>query len=1052
MNHRQALQVKRLTAPVRALFALAAAVLMVPAVFGQAGTSSGINGRVQDDRGKGLGNAAVVVVHEPTGARYTATTLDNGAFLLRGLRPGGPYTIEATAEGFSKGVQKELSLDLDRSADVTIVLKAGDVVVLEELVVKASDLDRIFRADRTGSATSLATIDVENLPVGDRSINSVARLDPSVIFNRDPFDRAISASGISNRYNSIQVDGVNASDPFGLNANNTAAERNVIPLDSLAALDVSTSPYSTRNAGFVGARVNAVTKSGTNELSGSLYYTFRNQNMAADKLDGVDRPLSDFKEQTFGGTLGGPILKNKLFFFLSYEKVDEDRIAPTTTQPVTSDALARIMAAAQRLGIEVGTFETSGNKLGDENILAKLDWNINADHRASFRYNTVTSSRPTFIDFDSNARNISTSTHWYDQEIENTSYVGQLFSRWTDRLNTELSISRSDYHSEPTFKDRLPQVRINNIPLVGTNQTGQFYFGTERSRHMNILDVKTTTIEAIGSYQLNDMHTLNFGVQLERRDTFNAFVQDTLGNYEFTNISDFERADQPGWTGRYILNFPNEGVNPAAEFAADNIGLFVWDSFRPVPALTIGFGLRMDTPQFGDDVPYNATFEQAFGIRNDATYDGSKVIQPRIDFNLQLGSDNSTQLRGGIGLFYGDMPRVWASNSYSNTGFNYSAYNVTNTATPAFSADPDNQPRGTPGARAQQVAFIDPGFELPSRWKTTLGLDHKLGVLGLVGFVNLEFTSVNKDVLFQNINLKEIGTAPDGRKRFSGVIDSRFTNRIIKLTNTEKGSTQSFSIGVERPRQRDGWYGKFTYTNNRAREVQFGTSSTPSSNWQNRSVFNPGEDVSNVAELEVKDRIMATLQKDFELVKGFRTTVSLLYEGRSGYPFSFVFSNDANGDSVTANDLAYIAAANDPKATFATPADADRMALIIQRFGLAPGAVASAGAGRYPWTNQFDLSFKQQIKLPGWKHRAEIGLDILNVGNLLNDKWGIIYGSNQFFRKSETIGSASINSSGQWVISNVSTNLASGTFVPALGRGEPAATRWTALLSLRYKF
>jgi outer membrane receptor for ferrienterochelin and colicin len=1052
----------------RRLAAFAVATTLAAAVaFGQAITTSSIEGRVSTSAGDPIAGAEVSIQHLPTGSRVIVTARSNGTFSARGLRPGGPYTIEATAEGFVTASLREVFLELDRAYSANLALRPEEVVQLDTLVITSSAEDYLFRADRQGAGSSLSEEDLERNPQGDRSINSLARLDPRVVYNRDPFDRAISASGISNRYNSIQVDGVSASDPFGLNANNTAAERNVIPLDSLAALTVETSPFGARYARFTGARVNAITKSGSNLFRGSIYYTYRDQDFASDKLDGVERPLPQFKEKTWGATLGGPILRDRLFFFVAYEKVNEDRLPPSNVNPPTTAALQAIINQARALGIDPGSTDLSTSKLTDENILIKLDWDLSSDHRASFRYNNVESSRPTFPGIATN--NISFDSHWYDQAISNRTFAGQLFSRWSDRLDTELSLSYSEYRSEPLYARPLPMVEIRNVPLQGTNQTGIVFFGTERSRHFNRLETDTWTFDSAATFELNEQHTLKFGVQYEKADIFNAFVQDFLGRYIFDNPAAFQAAGSPGWSGSYVKNVANPGINPAAEFNEANLGLFFEDVWRPNLRTQINLGVRIDWPLFGSDPDLNPAFQQTFGMRNNATYDGNYLIQPRVGFNHQLDNDGITQVRGGVGLFYGTMPRVWMSNSYSNTGFNYSAISLAGANTPAFSGDPAFVPPVTPGAVALQVAFIDPDFKLPSRWKGVLGLDRRLPSLGLVFTAELELTRVHRDMLNDNVNVVPTRQGPDGRNLHfvnytantstaSANVGNRrstaFTNRVIKMGNTKKGGSESLVFSLERPRQADGWYARASYTYNHATEVQYGTSSVAASNWQNRSIFNPGEDVESRAELEVRHRVAINLQKDFKFFGDARTIVSLLYDGRSGYPFSFVYANDMNGDSVTANDLLYVPRRDgDPIVRFATPADRDRFYAIVDRFGLTEGAVTPSGTGRYPWVNQFDLSIKQEIPLPGWRHRLEVGFDILNVGNLLNSKWGIIRGSNSFFYKRETVANSIYDAvANQYVYSNVSNALASGSFGPALGRGEPAASRWTALGSLRYRF
>ncbi|MCW5548654.1 MAG: TonB-dependent receptor [Opitutaceae bacterium] len=1060
--------------------AVALALAAANAVFGQAITTSSLTGTVTNNTGQPISGAALTILHVPTGSSYTATSRADGTFVLRGLRPGGPYTVSSTAVGQVPTELREVYLDIDRGADVVVRMEAEDVVTLDRFEITASAEDTLFDVNKTGSGSYLTSEDISNLPAGDRSINALARMDPRISYNRDPFDRGISVSGLSNRFNSIQVDGVSASDPFGLNANNTAAERNVIPVDSLEALSVDTSPYNSRNAGFVGARINAITKSGTNDFKGSLYYTYRGNSalggyrMVGEQLDGTLRAISEFSEETLGATLGGPIIPNKLFFYVSYEKVDEVRIPPSPAFAVDTTTLNQITQALTSLGFSPGSATPpAGNKLKDDNILVKLDWEINSNHRATVRYNNVESSRPTYPGFGTGGaqNNFSFDSHWYDQSIKNESYIGQFISRWSDRLNTEISLSRSTYDSMPINNTRQPSVQVRNVPVPGST-TSFIMAGTELSRHANILEVVTDTAELFASYELSDNHTLQVGFQYDTADIYNLFVQRAYGSYEFDNLAQLQAvAANNNGTVQYRLFSYNQiipGVNPAAEFGETNTGFFINDVWRVNPNLTLNIGARVDVPGLPDAIPFNQSFQTTFGIRNDHTYDGEQVFQPRFGFNWQPSTEKRTVVRGGFGLFYGRAPRVWVSNSYSNTGANFRSYSAGTAGgglqAPAVSANPDSQPVTASVPPAQQVAFIDPDFQLPSRWKANIAVERALGFWDLKATAEYEQTWVKKDIFYDNINIQQTRTGPDGRAMYfnaygatsSGtrLVNTGFTNRIIRLGNTDEGGTESFTFSLERPRTKDGWYWRAAYVNTSATEVLFGTSSVAASNWNNRSVFNTNAPEKKRSELEIKDKVMFTLTKDIEFIKGNKTTFSLFYEGRSGYPYSLVFNSDANGDGLTNNDLIYVPTANDPMVRYATPADQDNFNKIVERFGLTRGQAVSASSETYPWVNQFDFGIKQAVKLPGWRHRLVLGLDILNVGNLLNDKWGLIRGSNQFFRKFETVSNVAFDGvNNQYVISNVNANLANNVpFAPSLGRGEPAASRWSAMLSARYEF
>ncbi len=1038
------------------LFLICLGVLaQTPEASAQAITTGHLIGRVQDREGNTLSDARITLRHEPTGSVQTTTSRGNGTFAIRGLRVGGPYTAIVERDAFETFVRRGISVDITSATELVVVLSEEVVEELEAFTITASEFDRLLSGDRTGSVTQLGSRDLASTPVGDRSLNSLLRLDPRVTYNRNPQDQAISAAGVSNRYNRIAIDGVSANDPFGLNSNGMAGARNVVPLYSIEAISISTSPFDARQGGFTGASINAVTKSGTNTLSGSLYYIYRDQNMVRENLEthtGQIITVPDFKERTYGGELGGPIIPDHLFFYITYEGVREDRNPPAITNFPTSAALTEITANARALGFNPGSVEDPVNELKDDNLLIKLDWQINNDHRFTARYNNVDSSRPTFPGYG--GRNFSFESHWYDQVIENTSYIVQLVSNWTDDFSTDVSISYNEYYSEPLSSQRSPQVIVFDVPVEGTTQLGSVRFGTERSRHFNRLEVDTWTADFFAEYRLDDRNSLTFGYQMNRSDIFNAFVQDFLGNYEFTNPEALAEAaaGQSGWAGRYRYQFENPGINPAAEFREYNHALFVQNQWFASQRLTLTYGLRIDIPDFAEAPPENQRFEEVFGFRSNHTYSGNAVIQPRIGFNWKADDEGYSQIRGGIGLFYGQMPRVWMSNSYSNTGMNFSSIDVRNAENPVPSGDPDNQPLLDPAATAMQVNAIDPDFELPSRWKGVLAFDQRVG--NLVFSIEGEYSMVNRDVLYQNINREVAVVAFDGREILGDRVSDEFVNDTIFLTNTKKGWSRSIAYSVERPRQDDGWSWRISYVNSHVREVQYGTSSVARSNWANRAVLNQGENVTSRGELEIRHRFLAMLQKSMDWNReGFRTTVSLLYEGRSGLPFSFVYSGSVNNDGVNFNDLIYVPERGDSRVQFATPADEELFFQMVDRWNLTTGAVAESGARRYPFVHQFDLSIAQEIKLPGWRHSLELTLDILNIGNLINSSWGQIRGSNSFFVKTEGAANASYDAATDtYTYSNVNAELANGRFSPFNSRGEPDASRWSAMAGIRYRF
>ncbi|OAM89253.1 hypothetical protein AW736_14145 [Termitidicoccus mucosus] len=1012
----------------------------------------------------------------------------DGSYVSRGLRPGGPYTVLAEASGYHAVEVKDVHLAVESGASVNVAMRPSDIVYLEKFSVVADATDPLFDPAATDKGTYLSSRDIENTITGDRSINSLAASDPRIIYNRDPAAKSISVNGLNNRYNSIMVDGVSASDPFGLNANNTAAERNPIPVEAIEAVAISASPYDVRKGNAIGAFLNSITKSGGNEFHGSLYYAYRDADFVGERLDGRKYPVSAFKEQTFGASLGGPIIPKRLFFFASYEKVDEDRDAPRPGAWADAAVIAQIKAAAEHLGFNPGDVGApGGNKYEDTNLFLKADWQINDDHRLSASYRGSDSTRPKFPGFStgSGINNFSFSNSWYDQTLKNDSFSAQLVSRWTDRWNTEIAVSRSKYSSKPDIGVPQPYLQIQRISVPGSANTAYATIGTDYSYHVNALEVESTTAELYSTYALGAGHTLHAGLQYETSDVYNIYMQHAYGSYEFATLGEFLAIADPV-TGvnngtldyyRYRYAAPIPGVNPAAEFTEGKLGVFVRDVWRLHPRFQVDMGLRLDTAIIGDDVPFNQSFYNTFGVRNDATYDGKTIVQPRVGFNWQPKINDGilrTIVRGGAGLFYGGMPRVWLSNSYANTGMNYVSYSAGTSITgddpaPAVSGDLGNQSTPASLPPKQLVSFMSPAFRLPSMWKANLAIERELGLWGMKATFELEKSWVKDDVHFRNINLRQTATASDGRALYAGtyaggtpgggtaVRSTAFDNRIVEITNTGKGHSDTFIFMLERPRKKDGWSWTLSYAYTDRKEVTQGNASTPGSLWSNRTVFNANDEELHRGDLEIRHSIKARVTKEFNLLPAVgRTTVTLRYEGRSGLPFSIVGRNDINLDGYTQNDLLYIPHRDgDPLAVFASAADKEIFYRIVDRYGLREGSAVSANSCTYPWVNLVDLALSQEVKLPGWRHKLKVGVDILNLGNLLNDKWGVIHGSSQFFTKKQAAANVVYNKdTGQYTYSAANAELAAGKFAPELSNyiGEPAATRWSILFSVRYEF
>ncbi|HEU4813023.1 MAG TPA: TonB-dependent receptor [Xanthomonadaceae bacterium] len=996
----------------RLTLGLLAALAAAP-VFAQS-TTAGVSGEVVSATGQPVAGAEVSIVHTESGTVSRATTDAEGRFDARGLRVGGPYTITVNKAGEGAASEENLYFALDQVAQVEVQL-VNDVTTLETVTavgVRGSD---VFDSMKMGTGTNVDREQIEAFASIQRSIQDYARLDPRIA-QTDKERGEISALGQNTRFNSITIDRVSTNDSFGLESNNLPTIKQPISIDAIEEIQVNVANYDVTQKGYTGANINAVTKSGTNNFDGSVYYVYREADWVGEDEDG--NPFTGFDDETtYGMTLGGPIVKDKLFFFASYENFE--RTAPGAEfGPAGSGAtneyedftvadVQAAIAAAAALGFPAGSSNppaSLGTEIEDK--LVKLDWNINDYHRASLRYNKTEQNEAVLPNIDNDEYSLS--SHWYNQDKTFETVVGQLFSDWTMDFSTEVAVSHRDYHSEPIALSRLPQLRIDYGDTV-------LYMGREQFRHANVLDTQTLNAFAAANWYLGD-HELKFGVDYDKNDIYNLFVESSLGAYGFDNPDDF--AD--GIYEDYALRVAAPGQNPAAEFTLENLGLFVQDTWTVNDALTLTAGVRIDTPIIDDKPLFNEDASEFFGFRNDATVDGNELIQPRFGFNYTFDSELRTQLRGGFGLFQGAAANVWLSNPFTNNGLTIDVYGCGFGFStrcnriddlPPFSADPDNQPF-VGDAPAADIDFLHPGLNQPSVWKANLAVDHELPWWGMVASAEVVLSRVNTGIYYEHLNLgAPTGVAPDGRLLFwettdGGEYDTRGQDfeggdranantayrEVLLARETDKGRGETLTVSLMKPLD-ESWFWQLAYTYTNATEVSPLTSSRAISNWNGRSVFNPNENVASKSNYLVKDRFTAAVSYRHYFFENYKTEVSMFYEGREGKPYSWTFDNDANGDGIFGNDLVFVPTNPGDVQWVGGAADAAAWAnFVSENPGLARfrGDVATRNSETNPWVNTFDVRISQE--LPGFfgDNKAEIWLDILNIGNLINDDWGRI--------------------------------------------------------------
>lgn len=1079
MNQSRRLRMSKLS------LGLVAALAAAPA-FAQS-TSAGVGGLVTDNGGQPVAGAEVTITHVESGTVSRATTDASGRYTARGLRVGGPYQVIVTKSGSGTKTEDNVYLTLNQVNTVNAAL-TGDLTTLETVTaVGFAGGSEVFSATKMGSGTSVDQVAIEALPSVGGNIQDFMRLDPRVTFvNRA--EGSITAAGQNPRYNSISIDGVSASDTFGLEGNNMTTRRQPVSMEAIEAIDIKLSSYDVSSPTAAGATVNAVTKSGTNEFHGSVYGNYRDGDWFGDNPEG--QPFRGFtEEQTYGFTLGGPIVKDKLFFFANYEKFDQKApgvdLSTTAlgraTPVIDMDDIARAQQIAQDYGINAGGLASNADTDLEEYAL-KVDWNINDNHRASLRYSKLEQNKLRIQGMGTSS--VSLSSYWYTHQKTVESYVAQVFSDWSENFSTEFKASYRDYSAVRVTDSTAPSIRIFFGGSEAAPSGDSIYLGTEANTHGNTLLTETWDYYAAGTWTLGD-HDLKFGANYSDNDIYNYFGANSYGTYTFYGLDNFAS----GRWSTYNLSRETSPGSIAADYSNSNLGLFIQDTWYVNNNLTLTLGLRADRPEVGETPQYNALAEQVFGYNNSQLFDGDFLIQPRFGFNYTFDSDRPTQMRGGIGLFQGDAPQVWVGNSFNTTGLNYVSYNY-QSYDPAVEFGPDGLnptvPTGPGQLPTQNVNLVAHDFELPSSWKANLAIDHELPWYGLVASAELLLTKVNNGLYYQSLNIGPTPVAgegpvanvigPDGRALYwnpartgrawaSGDArfgrDSRFNN-VFLIDNTDKGKSQQFTVSLAKPWSTESdwsWSLGYTYTN--ATEVGPLTSSTASSGFGYQYGFNINEEVETTSRYEIKDRFSGNLNWKHKFFGDYETSVGLVYEGRSGRPYSYVFVNDANGDTRSANDLFYVPAGRGDvlfgtlsSAGVFTPNAAMENAFFAwleanPQLARYAGQVAPTNGFRAGWVNTFDVRFSQE--LPGFfkGHKSEIWLDIQNVGNLINKDWGHIYDYG-FFADARVATLQGIYN-GQYVYNY------SFADEPTVANGDAdgfdqGVSQWSLQVGLRYKF
>ncbi|KAB8196952.1 Oar protein [Lysobacter maris] len=1054
MTHNNRVRLSRLT--IGLLAALATAPVLAQS------TSAGVGGTVTDVSGQPVAGAQVTIRHVDSGTVNYATTDASGRYNARGLRVGGPYTITVEKDGAGTDVEEGVYLNLNQVNAINAVL--GDTTTLEAVMAVASPGLDVFNPDNKGVGTSVSGRQLDLTPQGNRALDDIARLDPRIQVT-DAGNGSISVAGVNNRYNNISVDGMSQGDPFGLNANGMPYIGTPISVDTIAAYDLKVSDYDVASD-TVGATVNAVTKSGTNEFHGSVYYALRDADSLMGKLDGEDYTGFD-TDTTWGATLGGPILKDRLFFFASYEEQKIKNFGGSSTSDgiangdVTQQDVQDAIAIAESLGLQPGTYGSTGVNLDNKRYLAKLDWNINDYHRASLTYQQTEEFRPS--PYDARSDTVVLSSHWYniDNITKNTSL--QLFSDWTQNFSTEIKLSHQKFDQVNGNPVNQPEVEIE------TANGGSIFIGEDNNRHENQINTKRFSASVAGTYYAGD-HTIKGGFDYLRHDVFNLYGRDLHGSYVFNSLADFAAGNYDV----YNLRTPAPGFDvndTAAALVYTQVSPFLQDTWQVNDNLSLTYGVRVNLPKVDDAPERSPGFEEAFGFRNDYKLGSdNKVVLPRVSFNYMFDTPRYSQLRGGIGAFQSVPPFVWLANPYQNNGgVTALSYRNFDPSDAPFSPDPYNQNIPATGSPSNQIDVIDPDFKLPTVWKTSLGYDAELPWYGLIGSVEVQNIRAKDAAVYRALNIGEAqGTLADGRNSYwcdlGGSTSSSNKNcgrnpdysfNSTVLGNTDEGSSTSVTFSLNKPLA-NNWYGNISYTYTKATEVGSEASSQAWSSYQYVSRVNPNQEFATTASREIRNSIKASVGWEHAFFGDYKTSITAFYNGHDGLPYTWLVNGDLNGDGIY-QDPAYIPLVNDPNVSYgsATP---EQIAAFHDFIASNPylqahrGEIAGRNASRLPWVNQVDLGIQQE--LPGFfeGHKSIVRLDVYNFLNMLNKDWGVTDEIGGFdTRYLARLGG--VNADGTYVYDlGQADNPSWQGLRPYEGRVPRVVSRWSVLLTLRYEF